>query len=81
MLIYFLWPNLDHFDFKDMCFHEDGVACHTANATIDILQEQFNEMTTSRNATVSSSPRSCNFTSLDYLKGYLKCMGYRNKQH
>lgn len=35
---FFLWPKLNHQDLKDMLFQQDGVTCHTVDATIDILK-------------------------------------------
>lgn len=41
MITNFFGPELDDMGTNDMWFQQDGVTCHTAHATLDIVQERF----------------------------------------
>jgi len=67
MISNFLWLKLDDMDTDDMWFRQDGAACHTAHATMDILRERFEGMCIWRGGDVNWPPRSCDFTPLDFF--------------
>ncbi|GFU93412.1 uncharacterized protein TNCV_2727991 [Trichonephila clavipes] len=61
-------------------FQQDGAACHTARATIDLLKDTFGDRLISRFGPVNWPPRSCDLTPLDYfLWGYVKSLVYADK--
>jgi transposase len=79
MITNFLWPALNDMDVEEMWFQQDGATCHTANATMALLNEQFPGRMISRNSEVNWPPRSCDLTPLDFfLWGYLKSKVYAN---
>ena len=47
-------------------FQQDGVTCHTAKATLDVLRPVFEDCIIIRRANVVWPPRSCDLTLLDY---------------
>ena len=51
----------------DIWFQQDGVTCHTANVTIDLLHSIFENRIISRNSDVNCPPRSCDLTPLNYF--------------
>ncbi|GFV37829.1 uncharacterized protein TNCV_2662421 [Trichonephila clavipes] len=66
--------------FKDLWFQQDGAACHTARATIDLLKDTLGDRLILRFGPVNWPPRSCDFTQLDYfLWGYVKSLVYADK--
>ena len=76
----FFWPKLNDMDVNDMWFQQDDVTCHTADATMHILDGRFEGMVISRRGDVNWPPRSCDLTPLDYfLLGFLKSQVYANK--
>ena len=76
----FLWPELNGMDVEDVWFQHDGTTCHSANATMALLNEKFPGRIISRNNEANWPPRSCNLTPLDFfLWGYLKSKVYANK--
>lgn len=80
MLNNFLWPILEEHDIANMWFQQDGATCHTAQATMALLQEKFRGRIISHNSDVRWPPRSCDLTPLDYfLWGYLKSKVYVNR--
>lgn len=80
MIVNFLWPQLNAIDVEDLWFQQDGATCHTANATMALLNEKFPGRIISRNSEVNWPPRSCDLTPLDFfLWGYLKSRVYANK--
>ena len=80
MITNFLWPELNGMDVEDVWFQQDGATCHSANATMVLLNEKFPGRIISRNSEVNWSPRSCDLTPLDFfLWGYLKSNVYANK--
>ena len=61
-------------------FQQDGAACPTAKATLDVLRPTFEDRIISRKADVVWPPRSCDLTALDYyLWGAVKDKCYANK--
>ncbi|GFW93802.1 DUF4817 domain-containing protein [Trichonephila clavipes] len=61
-------------------FQQDGATCHTARATIYLLQDTFGYRLISRLGPVNWPPRSCDLTPLDYiLWGYVKSLVYADK--
>ena len=46
---------------------QDGVTCHTARVTMDLLRGEFGEHFISRSGSINWPPRSCDLTPLDYL--------------
>ncbi|GFT72841.1 integrase catalytic domain-containing protein [Trichonephila clavipes] len=64
----------------DDWFQQDGAACHTARATIDLLKDTFGDRIIARFGPVNWPPRSCDLTPLDYfLWGYVKSLVYADK--
>ena len=67
-------------DIGNIWFQQDGVACHTAEATLDFLRPVFEDPIISRRADVVCPPRSCDVTTLDYyLWGAVKDKCYADK--
>ncbi|GFW15920.1 uncharacterized protein TNCV_4431931 [Trichonephila clavipes] len=60
-------PQLNNHDVQELWFQQDGVTCHTARATIDLLKDTFDDRLISRFGPVNWSPRSCDLTPLDYF--------------
>lgn len=40
MLTEFRWPELNNIDTSEMRFQQDGAACHTNDATLELLKEK-----------------------------------------
>lgn len=75
----FLWNELDGIDIQRMWFQQDGATPHTANETLDLLRERFQNRIISRRGDVNWPPRSCDLTPLDFfLWGFLKEKVYVN---
>ncbi|GFX28172.1 uncharacterized protein TNCV_424991 [Trichonephila clavipes] len=65
---------------QELWFQQDGTACHTARATIDLLKDTFGDRLISRFGPLNWPPRSCDLTPLDYfLWGYVKSLVYADK--
>lgn len=80
MITEFVWPELDGMDLDDMWFQQDGATSHTANVTLELLQEKFPGRVISKKGDVNWPPRSCDLTPLDFfLWGYVKSLVYANK--
>ncbi|GFX50702.1 uncharacterized protein TNCV_2722881 [Trichonephila clavipes] len=80
MITNFFIPELNNHDVQELWFQQDGAACHTARATIDLLKDTFGDHLISRFGPVNWPPRSCDLTSLDYfLWGYVKSLVYADK--
>ncbi|GFW71838.1 uncharacterized protein TNCV_3220141 [Trichonephila clavipes] len=80
MITNFFIPELNNHDVQELWFQQDGVACHTARATIDLLKDTFGDRLISRFGPVNWPPRSCDLTPLDYfLWGYVKSLVYADK--
>ncbi|GFU16493.1 transposable element Tc3 transposase [Trichonephila clavipes] len=76
----FFIPELNNPDVQELWFQQDGAACHTARATIDLLKDTFGDRLISRFGPVNWPPRSCDLTPLDYfLWGYVKSLVYADK--
>ncbi|XP_065675584.1 uncharacterized protein LOC136091800 [Hydra vulgaris] len=70
MITDFFVPRLNNHNVQELWFQQDGATCHTARATIDLLNETFGNRVISR---------SCDLTPLDYfLWGYVKSLVYAN---
>ena len=39
----FLMPEIEARNLHDICFQQDGVTCHTARETMDLLRNRFGE--------------------------------------
>ncbi|GFX03957.1 uncharacterized protein TNCV_4678622 [Trichonephila clavipes] len=76
MITNFFIPELNNHDVQELWFQQDGAACHTARATIDLLKDSFgDDRLISRFGPVNWPPRSCDLTPLDYfLWGYVKSL-------
>lgn len=80
MLTDYFFGEIEDEDLGDIWFQQDGATCHTANATIEILREIFENRIISKNADVNWPPRSCDLTPLDYyLWGAVKDKCYANE--
>ncbi|GFX61907.1 putative DD41D transposase [Trichonephila clavipes] len=80
MITNFFIPELNNHDVQELWFQQDGVTCHTAHATIDLLKDTFGDHLISRFGPVNWPPRSCDLTPLDYfLWGYVKSLVYADK--
>ncbi|GFW01464.1 DUF4817 domain-containing protein [Trichonephila clavipes] len=80
MITNFFIPELNNHDIQELWFQQDGAACHTARATIDLLKDTFGDRLISRFGPVNWPPRSCDLTPLDYfLWGYVKSLVYADK--
>ncbi|GFW61825.1 DUF4817 domain-containing protein [Trichonephila clavipes] len=76
----FFIPELNNHDVQELWFRQDGVTCHTARATIDLLKDTFGDCLISRFGPVNWPPISCDLTPLDYfLWGYVKSLVYADK--
>ncbi|GFX14661.1 hypothetical protein TNCV_4016591 [Trichonephila clavipes] len=69
MITNFFIPELNNHDVQELWFQQDGAACHTARATIDLLKDTFGDHLISRFGPVNGPPRSCDLTTLDYFCG------------
>ncbi|GFT81823.1 uncharacterized protein TNCV_4336661 [Trichonephila clavipes] len=67
MITNFFIPELNNHDVQELWFQQDGAACHTARATIDLLKDTFGDHLISRFGPVNWPPRSCDLTLLDYF--------------
>ncbi|GFV22147.1 putative transposable element [Trichonephila clavipes] len=80
MITNFVIPELNKHDVQELWFQQDGAACHTAQATIDLLKNTFGDRLISRFGPVNWPPRSSDLTPLDYfLWGYVKSLVYADK--
>ncbi|GFY28367.1 putative transposable element [Trichonephila clavipes] len=76
----FFIPELNNHDVQELWFQQDGAACHTARATIDLLKDTFGDRLISRFGPVNWPPRSCDLTPLNYfLWGYVNSLVYADK--
>ena len=66
MLNNFLLTKIEEEDIGNIWFQQDGVTCHTAEATLDVLRSVFEDCIISRRADVVWPPRSCDLTPLGY---------------
>ncbi|GFW27635.1 transposable element Tc3 transposase [Trichonephila clavipes] len=67
MITNFFIPELNNPDVQEVWFQQDGAACHTARATIDLLKDTFGDRRISRFGHVNWPPRSCDLTQVDYI--------------
>ena len=61
-----LFTKIEEENIGNVCFQQDGVTCHTAEATLDDLRAVFADRIIRRRADVVWPPQSCNLTPLDY---------------
>ena len=69
MLHEFLFTKIEEEDIGNIWFQQDGVTCHTAEATLDVLRPVFEDRNIRLRANVVWRPRSCDLTPLDYICG------------
>ncbi|GFW67030.1 DUF4817 domain-containing protein [Trichonephila clavipes] len=80
MITNFFIPELNNHDVQELWFQQDGVTCHTARATIDLLKDTFSDRLISRFGPVNWPPRFYDLTPLDYfLWSYVKSLVYADK--
>ncbi|GFX47985.1 putative transposable element [Trichonephila clavipes] len=80
MITNFFIPELNNHGVQELWFQQDGVTCHTARATIDLLKDTFGDRLISRFGPVNWPPRYCDLTPLDYfLWGCVKSLVYADK--
>ncbi|GFX80254.1 putative DD41D transposase [Trichonephila clavipes] len=80
MITNFFIPELNNYDVQELWFQQDGATCHTAHATIDLMEDTFGDRLILRFGPVNWAPRSCDLTPLDYfLWGYVKSLVYSDK--
>ncbi|GFW39781.1 uncharacterized protein TNCV_2419471 [Trichonephila clavipes] len=75
MITNFFIPELNNHDVQELWFQQDGATCHTACATIDLLNDTFGDRLISRFGPVNWPPRSCDLTPLEYFCGLCKVIG------
>ena len=69
----FLSTKIEEEDIGNIWFQQDGAACHTAEATLDVLCLVFEDRIISRRADVVWPPQSCDLIPLKYyLLGAVK---------
>ena len=61
-----LLTKIEEVDIGNIWFQQYGAACHTAEATLDVLRPVFEDRIISRRADVVWPLRSCDLTPLDY---------------
>ena len=66
MLNEFLFIKIEDKDIGNIWFQQDGAACHTAEATFDVLRPVFEDRIISRTADVVWPPRSYDLRPSDY---------------
>ena len=64
MLNEFLFTKIEEEDIGNIWFQQDGVTCHTSEATLDVLGPVIEDRIISRRADVVWPPWSCDFTLL-----------------
>ena len=66
MMNEFIFTKIEEEDIGNICFQQDGLTYHTAEATLDVLRSVFEDRIIRRRADVVWPPRSCNLTPLGY---------------
>ena len=80
MLNEFLFTTIEEEDIGNIWFPQDGAACHTAEATLDVLRSVFEDRIISHITEVVWAPWSWDLTPLDYyLWGAVKDKCYADK--
>ncbi|GFU64339.1 uncharacterized protein TNCV_1634731 [Trichonephila clavipes] len=76
MITNFFVSELNNHDVQELWFQQDGLTCHTARATIDLLKDTFGDRLISRFGPVNVPPRSCDLTPLElFFVGLCKVIG------
>ena len=76
----FLFTKIEEKGIGNISFQQDGITCHTAEATFDVLRPDFEDRIISRRAEVVWPHRNCDLTLLDYyLWGAVKDKCYADK--
>ncbi|GFV26530.1 uncharacterized protein TNCV_3361831 [Trichonephila clavipes] len=65
MITNFFILELNNHDIQELWFQQDGATCHTARATIDLLEDTLGDRLISRFGPVNWPPRSCDLTPLE----------------
>ena len=80
MINEFFCTKIEEEDIFNIWFQQDGAACHTGKAKLDVLRRVYADRIISRRADVVWSFRSCDLTPLDYyLWGTVKDKCYADK--
>ena len=66
MLNGFFFTKFEEKDIDNIWFQQDGVMCHTAEASLEVLRPVCEDRITNRRADVIWPSRSCDLTPLDY---------------
>ena len=66
MLNEFLFTTIVEEYIGNIWFHQDVATCHTAEATLDVLRPVFEDHIINCRVDIVWSPRSCDFTPLNY---------------
>ena len=76
----YLFTKIVEEDIDNIWCEQDGVTCHTAEATLNVLCPVFEDRIITRRADVVWPPQSCDLTPLDYyLFGAVKGNFYADK--
>ena len=77
----FLFTKIEEEDICKIWFQQNGVTCHTAETTVDVLRPAFKDRIISRKTDVVWSPRCYELTALNYyLWGAVKDKFYADKK-
>ena len=80
MLNEFLFTKIKEQNIENISFQQDGSTCHTAEATLNVLNSVFEDRIISRRADVVWPPRNSDLTPLNYyLWGAVKDKCYAGK--
>ena len=78
-MLHEFWFTKIEEDIGNIRFQQDGVACHTAGAILEILRPVFEDRIISRRGDIVLSHRSCDITRWNYLCGAVKDNCYADK--
>jgi hypothetical protein len=77
-----VWVALNNLGYNvaELWFQQDGAPAHTANATLAMLEQKFEERVISKRAEVEWAPRSPDLSACDYFAwGFVKQLVYAEK--